>query len=212
MAIQTRTIKGQPLVVGNTLVQDQILLVTTDGKTVRSATGQYVILSNIWDDLLSKTGTWKRRKNHFYWTVDRTEMTDDNGTDSVIKQEVDCPRPQPELFDFDFSESDGDSDWAAYWKAKFRATEASKYNGTNAVYRKEVILPGTKYIKFGNALSQAQDVAVELPDGSMGAEEIVVSETKIDMDDTMNLLSGRVAAEGSGSDLSDISGLMNTLL
>lgn len=195
---------------GNSLVQDQILLVTTDGKTVRSATGQYVILANIWDDLQSSTGTWKRRKNHFYWLVERSETTDDNGSDSIIKQMVDCPKPAPELFGFNFSENPSDSEWTKYWKGKFRETEESPYNGVNATYRKEVILPGTKYIKFGNALSQAQDQAVELEDGGTGAEEIKVKERVIDMDDTMNLLAAR--EDQIRTDLDDLSGLLGSMI
>jgi hypothetical protein len=210
MAIQTRTIKGQPLVVGNSLVQDQILLVTTDGKTVRSATGQYVVLENIWDDLQSTSGTWKRRKNHFYWLVERTETTDDNGSDSVIKQMVDCTKPTPELFDFDFTENPEDSEWTKYWKEKFRETENSPYNSVNATYRKEVILPGTKYIKFGNVLTQGQDEAVELEDGGTGAEEIKVEERIIDMDDTMNLLAAR--EDHIQTDLDDLSGLLGSMI
>ena len=210
MAIQTRTIKGQPLVVGNSLVQDQILLVTTDGKTVRSATGQYVILENIWDDLCSASGTWKRRKNHFYWLVERSETTDDNGSDSTIKQAVDCPKPAPELFDFDFTEKPGDSEWTKYWKEKFRETENSPYNSVNATYRKEVILPGTKYIKFGNVLTQGQDTTVELEEGGTGAEEIKVSERVIDMDDTMNLLAAR--EDHIQTNLDDLNGLLGSMI
>jgi hypothetical protein len=123
---------------------------------------------------------------------------------------VDCPKPAPELFGFDFEEKEGDSDWTKYWKEKFRETENSPYNGINATYRKEVILPGTKYIKFGNALSQAQDQSVELEEGGTGAEEIKVKETIIDMDDTMNLLAAR--EDHIRTNLDDLNGLLGSMI
>jgi hypothetical protein len=212
MAVQTRTIKGQPLVMGDSLVQDQILLVTTDGKTVRQATGMAVLIENIWEDLQNPAGTWKRRKNEFYWIVERTDMMDEGSSDPMIKQHVSAPRPNPELFGFDFQESENDSDWTKYWKEKFRQTEASPYNGVNAVFRKEVILPGTKYIKFGNALTQGQDEAVQDPEtGEWTSEEIKVDEVTVDVDDTMNLLAA-TQQQRIQTDLSDITGLLNNLL
>lgn len=210
MAIQTRTVKGQPSILGKSLVQDQILLVTTDGKTVREASGQEVLIPDIWEDLQNPSGTWKRKKNYFYWEVDVSDTGDDGSSDATVKQMVTCPRPEPELFDYDFESSNGDSDWTAYWKLKFKTTEDSKYNSTNAVYRKEIILPGTKYIKFGSALTQGQDEAVQDPEtGAWTAEEVVVDQATVDMDDTMNLLSQQESS--IGSDLSDINGLLGSL-
>jgi hypothetical protein len=71
-------------------------------------------------------------------------------------------------------------------------------------------LPGTKYIKFGNVLSQAQDQAIELEEGGTGAEEIKVSERVIDMDDTMNLLAAR--EDHIQTNLDDLNGLLGSMI
>lgn len=214
MAIQSRTVKGQPWILGDSLVQDQILLVTTDNRTVREATGVYTVVQNIWEDLLSTTGTWKKVKKSFFWEVEVSDTSDDRGTDAIVKQLFECPKPEPELFGYDFEPKSSDSEWTLYWKGKFKTAESSVYNGTNAVYRKEVILPGTKYIKFGNALTQGQDVKVENESGEWTSEEIKVDQTVVDMHDTMNLLatSGEDTTGKIHTDLSDISGLLSTLL
>lgn len=210
MAIQTRTIKGQPSILGKSLVQDQILLVTTDGKTVRDAMGQEVLIPDIWEDLMDPAGTWKKKKNYFYWEVDVSDTSEDGTSDAVVKQMVTCPKPEPELFNYNYEASGSDSDWTAYWKLKFKTTEETKYNNTNAVYRKEVILPGTKYVKFGNVLTQGQDDAVQDPEtGAWTAEEVVVDQVTVDMDDTMNLLAQQESS--TGTDLSDINGLLGSL-
>lgn len=215
MAIQSRTVKGQPWISGDSLVQDQILLVTTDGREVRQAEGLCVLIENIWDDLTSTTGTWKKKKKQFFWEVEVSDTAGDSGSDATVKVLVECPKPGPELFKFDFEPAEGDSEWTIAWKEKFKTTEASIYNSKNAVYRKEIILPGTKYIKFGNVLTSEQDVAVEDENGNFTSEEIKITETTIDLDDTMNLLSTSSPTDNPGTiktDLSDISGLLSTLI
>ena len=210
MAVQSKTVKGQPYIMNDQLLQDQILLVTSDNKTVRTASGTEVIVDNIWDDLLSTSGKWKRKKNYFYWEVEVSDTLDDRGTDATVQQMIECPRPTPELFNYDFSEDSSDSEWAAFWKSKFLTVYNSPYNGVNAVYKKEVILPGTKYIKFGNILSRKQDEPVTGDDDIPRSEEIVINQATVDMDDTMNLLSSQESS--IGTDLSDINGLLNSLI
>lgn len=213
MPIQQRTIKGQPYLNGKSLMQDQILLVSTDGKRVQYAEGTTALLPDIWADLKSATGTWKRSKNYFYWEIDVSDTSDDAPSGAIVKYRYECPKPGPDLFDYDYTAAAGDSDWVKYWKAKFKATESSPYVSTGAMFKTEVILPGTKYIKFGRALHQGQDESKQNPDGTWSTEEIKIPEATVDVDDAMNLLSaGRAYTGPAGSDLSDLTGLLGGMV
>ena len=211
MPVLQRTIKGQPYLDGSTLRQDQILLITSDGKRVQEASGTITLVPDIWIDLKkSSGGSWKRRKNYFYWEVDVTDTSDDSMS-GTIKVEYECPRPTPEFFGYDYTSNPGDSEWMKYWKTRFQTTAQSPYVGSGAMFRREVILPGTKYIKFGRALHRGQDEAIQDPDGNWTSEEIKVPEAKVDLDDTMNLLSATRPGESAG-DLGDLAGLLGGML
>lgn len=173
--VQTRTIKGQLSIIGNSLAQDQILLYTTDGKTVSQTNGMVTLIQDIWEELKNPAGTCKtNKKGYWYWEFDVT----DTETEKDIKIKFECPRPEPEVFwdetkkDFDFKEGKNDSDWTKYWKTIMRRSEESKYNSTNGLQSKEIIFPGSKYIdQEGNE--------VEIPETTI---------TRSDLGDISNLL------------------------
>ena len=173
--VQTRTIKGQLSIIGNSLAQDQILLYTTDGKTVSQTDGMVTLIQDIWEELKNPAGTCKtNKKGYWYWEFDVT----DTETEKDIKIKFECPRPEPEVFwdetkkDFDFKEGKNDSDWTKYWKTIMRRSEESKYNSTNGLQSKEIIFPGSKYIdQEGNE--------VEIPETTI---------TRSDLGDISNLL------------------------
>lgn len=163
--MDTKIIYGQAFINENSLVQDQILITenTQSENTV-------ILIENIWEDLMSASGKFKKEKNgYFYWEV---EMTDTEDSDKTVKVKVSCPKPEPSRFDYKFEESENDSEWTAYWKEKMRKTESSIYNSTNAIQPKEVTLKGTKYV-------------------DQNGKTIEVKETKISRDnlgDIQNLL------------------------
>ena len=143
MAAQTKTIYGQAYIINNSLVQDQILLVT-DGKVISRSENTVIIIEDIWEDLKDKNGSARKgRPGYWYWEVDMTDIDDPEVTAKVF---IGCPKPGPEVFDNDFAISPDDSEWSSYWKGKMQEVLDSPYNSTNAISPEEVVLPGTKYI------------------------------------------------------------------
>ena len=143
MAAQTKTIYGQAYIINNSLVQDQILLVT-DGKVISRSENTVIIIEDIWEDLKDKNGSARKgRPGYWYWEVDMTDIDDPEVTAKVF---IGCPKPGPEVFDNDFTISPDDSEWSSYWKGKMQEVLDSPYNSTNAISPEEVVLPGTKYI------------------------------------------------------------------
>ena len=146
----SKTIYGQAFILGDSLVQDMILLTETT-----QSENTVVIIENIWDDLKSTSGTAKtNKKGYWYWEV---EMSDTEDTDKKVKVKVSCPKPGPEIFDDDFEDASGDSEWTAYWKAKMRQTRDSLYNSTNGLQQKEVTLPGTKYMNQNGEIVEVEE-------------------------------------------------------
>ena len=154
MATNTKTIYGQSYISGESLVQDQILLIDVNGRVSKSE-NTVIIIENIWEDLKDKNGTAKtKRPGTWYWEVDFTDIED---PDSVVKVNINCPKPGPEVFNNDFTIDSSDSDWSKYWKEKMQAVLDSPYNSTNALTPEEVILPGTKYIdQNGNLITLSE--------------------------------------------------------
>ena len=139
MAKELKTVYGQAFISGKALVQDLISF-TESGQSESTIE----IIPDIWEDLMSTSGTAKTNgKGYWYWEV---EMSDTEDPDKKVKVKISCPKPEPSLFDFKFEEQGGDSDWVKYWKSKMKETQKNLYNSTNGVQSKEVTLPGTKYI------------------------------------------------------------------
>lgn len=157
MAAQTKSIYGQAYIMGESLVQDIIFLVT-DGKTTSRSENTVIVIENIWEDLLSNSGQAKEgRPGYWYWEVDMTDIED---PDTTVKMRINCPKPGPEVFNNDFEIKSGDSNWAKYWKGKIQEVLDSPFNSTNAITPEEVILPGTKYINQNGDLVTLEDVKV----------------------------------------------------
>lgn len=138
----SKTINGFPVISGNSLIQDQILLIDVKG-VVRQTQANIVLIEDIWEDLkagTTKVEQHKTRKNYWYWEFEITDLED---TDKTKKVQVECPIPGPEVFDLDFSESASDSPWAAYWKSVMLANEDSPYYNENAMVSRKVIKAGT---------------------------------------------------------------------
>lgn len=169
MANTTKTIKGQAAIISDALVQDQILLYTLDGKTIKSTQGMVTLIPNIWDDLKSKTGEVKTNgRGYWYWEV---SITDTSGERSDITVFFECPAPEVEMFltedgkNYDFTEKEADSDWTKYWKKRMKLATDSLFNSENAVINKEAVLKGANYVDQTGSTVVLPDMEVTKSDG-----------------------------------------------
>ena len=87
-----KTIKGQAWIMGDKLLQDQILLLPGG----ISSNNTIALIEDIWKDLTSDNGTFKYNgKNYFYWIYKMTDPEDDSNEIEVM---LECPRPKDGLF------------------------------------------------------------------------------------------------------------------
>ena len=137
--MESKTIKGQAWIQGNSLVQDQILI-TTGGQTSENV---IVLIENIWDDLKSDSGTYKTNdKGYFYWEY---EMTDSEDDDVTVTVKIECPKPKEGLFTEPYDPDSYNGKYAKYWVEKFK-TAAENYEYKAAIQKKEIVFPGTEYV------------------------------------------------------------------
>lgn len=141
----TKTIKGQAWIAGDSLVQDQIL-VLPNGITSNNTVA---LIDNIWDDLTSKNGTYKwNGKSYFYWTY---KMTDSENDDSEIEVMIECPRPKEELFGegpYDNLEVEGD--YMKYWLNQYKTSWENQVKSMT-IQPEEIVLHESEYIdSMGN--------------------------------------------------------------
>jgi hypothetical protein len=172
---ETKIIKCQAWVSGNSLVQDQILI-TSDGK---SSENTVVLIQNIWNDLttLDNSHEYKtNKKGYFYWEVDMTSMEDD---DITVKVNIECPKPDVNIDPFrnpepsdQWTPSEISENYAKYWITKLDKIMKDAEN-EYAIQRKEVVFGGVTYQD-----QQGNDVV--LPDYTF---------TNSDLGDITNLLS-----------------------
>lgn len=167
--MESKTIKGQAWIEGNSLVQEQILFIP--GKSI-TATNVVVLINDIWADLMSSAGKYKVSPNnsrYFYWEYKQTDTADD---DNEITVRIECPKPKEDLFNEPYNPDDYESEWAKYWVGKMKEA-VSNYETRAAIQKKEIIFPGTEYVDPGTG------------------ELVKVSETRVkntDVSDITNLL------------------------
>ena len=160
---ESRIIKAQPYLLGNTLYQDQIL-VTTTGTTQNTI----ALIEDIWTDLITGPSTAKTNgKGYFYWEVQMTDIEDDT-VQQTIKFE--CPRPYEEVFE-DLENSD--TEYGKYWADKMK-TAIENYEYKIAIQKKEIVFEGSNYVDYNTG------------------DVVEVEKTKVtnnDLADVQNLLS-----------------------
>jgi hypothetical protein len=140
MSNYSATIKGQVWIYNNTsLVQDQVLMM--EGANSASV---ITLIENIWEDLLSPVGQWKRANNnpkYFYWEFNQTDVIDAEPVDGKypeVKVKIECPRPAPGFIASLFKTPEGnlippkdwdidtlESDWAKYWAKVEKDTDTN---------------------------------------------------------------------------------------
>lgn len=136
---KSKIIKGQAYIIGDALVQEQILLTTGSAST----SNVVELIKNIWDDLKTE-GTYKsnKKKNYFYWEY---KMTDTENEDSEVTIKFECPQPKEGLFEEPYDPETVEGDYAKYWVKKLKeSTENYEYKA--AIQKKEIVFPGTRYV------------------------------------------------------------------
>lgn len=155
--MESKTIKGQAMIIGDSLVQDQILILQNGVVSENSI----VLIKNIWDDLTSESGTFKsnQKKTFFYWEY---KMTDPNNDDNEITVMIECPRPKDGMYEAPF-DKEGKSDWEKFWLAKFKEV-AERYEDVYAIQKKQVIFPETKFINSKGEVVEEKELRVDRGD------------------------------------------------
>lgn len=157
--MDSKVIKGQAYIVGDSLVQDQTLFLASGAVSEN----QIVLISNIWDDLKSDKGTYKYndKKTYFYWEYKQTDPTND---DLEITVKIECPSPKEGLFDPPYTQYKPVGEWENYWIPRLTKI-AERYEHEYALQKKEITFPESRYINPNTG------------------EEVVVPETKVDNSD-----------------------------
>lgn len=154
---ETKTIKGDVWIQGNSLVQEQILVVA--GKD--SYSNVVTLIEDIWQDLLSDSGTFKSNgKNYFYWEY---YMTDTENDDTEVKINYECPRPKEGLFEKPYDPDEYDSEYAKYWVGKLKTAEEN-YENCAAIQKKEIVFPGTRYIDQNGEFIEVKETKISNTD------------------------------------------------
>lgn len=149
--MESKTIKGQAWIQGDSLVQQQILLLS-NGSVCENVVS---LIDNIWDNLLGNDDSYPIKTNgkgYFYWEYTMNDTVDDS-IETTINFE--CPRPKEGLFEEPYDLTTGKTDWAKYWLTKLKTTvENSKaYN----IQKTEYTLPGTQRMNFTTGLPEELD-------------------------------------------------------
>lgn len=159
----THTIYGQAWISGNSLVQD-IITLTLNGTSATSTESTETVVEDIWEDLTTLTDTHEYKTNgkgYFYWEVEMTSLEDDNET---VKVNIECPKPNVDINPF-WKTTEIDDSWAAeeiannyakYWLVKLDKIMKDAEN-EYAIQRKEVIFPGSTYLKQDGTSTTVED-------------------------------------------------------
>lgn len=145
-----KVIKGQAWIDGNSLVQEQIMLIP--GRP--AITNIVSLVPDIWEDLSSGSGTYKSNgKNYFFWEF---QQTDSEVEDSEVTVKFECPRPKPGLFKEPYDPDSVDGEYAKYWVERMK-TASENYEKASAIQRKEIILKGTEYLDSEGNIVKIED-------------------------------------------------------
>lgn len=150
-----KTIRCQAWINGDTLVQDCILV--TPGAVSDQQTD--VLVSNIWDDLLSENGKYKTNgRGYFYWEY---KMTDHDNDDVEVTVFHECPKPKEDLFTGDRAShlSNPQGEYAKYWVGKIK-TAQENYEKSMSIQKKDITLKGTTYLKQNGESIELKDMKV----------------------------------------------------
>ena len=142
---ETKLIKGQAWIQGDSLVQEQLLLIPGCPVSENIVS----LIDNIWDNLTADAGSsvygYKTNgKKYFYWEVKMTDSSDDNVEVTV---RIECPKPKEGLFTSPYDPDKVTGEYAKYWVKKFQ--EAEKNNEESfAIQKKVVTFPTSNLVDY----------------------------------------------------------------
>lgn len=151
---ESKTIKGNAWINKDTLYQEQILVIP--GKDC--ITNVVVLIENIWDDLLSDSGTYKTNgKGYFYWEY---EMTDTENDDIDVTIKLECPRPKEGILKEPYNPDSETGKYAKYWAGKYK-TAQENYEDKAAIQRKEITFQGSNYVNQNGEIVEVEEQKVK---------------------------------------------------
>lgn len=180
MSAEQIVIKGQAWIQDDKVYQENTIMTSTD-----SWNKTEVIVEDIWEDLLSAAGTYKKAdgRAYYYWEYKQAVVggyLNFNGQPEEVTVRLECPKPKPGLFDQYFKDGSkfkspkdwGDdetidntltSDWARYWAKQLRDADLA-YFKTGTIQKKSVTFVTKETISYdldGNAGEVISETTVE---------------------------------------------------
>lgn len=151
-----KTIKGAAWIQGDSLIQEQLLVVP--GKDV--ITNTVVLVKDIWKDLTTE-GTYKvANGKYFYWEYKATSHEDD---DVELTLKFECPKPKEGLFKEPYDPEQVEGGYAKYWVAKLKEAQEN-YEYKAAIQKKEIVFPGTGYVGQDGNYVKVDEIRVKNDD------------------------------------------------
>lgn len=134
-----KIIKGNAWIQGNSLVQEQLIVLPK--KDI--ITNVITLIEDIWADLTTE-GTYKynKSKRYFYWEYKATSREDD---DVEITVNFECPRPKEGLFSEPYDPESVEGEYAKYWVGKLKEAQEN-FEYKSAIQKKEIVFPGTGFV------------------------------------------------------------------
>ena len=157
---ETKLIKGQAWIQGNSLVQEQLLIIP--GSTA-IAENVVILIEDIWDNLTKEAGNSEygyktNGKKYFYWEIKQTSI-DDDSIEVTVK--IECPAPKEGLFEEPYDTSKVEGAYAKYWIEKFRIADENN-KSSFAIQRKSVTFPGSTFVNYQTGeIYKTEDIKVE---------------------------------------------------
>lgn len=141
--MESKTIYGQAWISGDSLLQEQYLVIP--GK--ETYPNIVALIPNIWNNLRNPAEVDYPVKNngkgYFYWEYKMSDTT--TGGDTEVTVKIECPQPKPGLFNPPYTINENASDWEKYWLEKLN-TALENAKKSNVIQRGSVTFPGTSYV------------------------------------------------------------------
>lgn len=154
---ESKTLKGQAWIQGDSLVQEQILLVPGKISTINIVS----LIPNIWEDLTSDSGEYKTNgKGYFYWEYKMTDTTND---DVEVTIKFECPKPKYGIFKEPYDPEQVSGEYSKFWVNKLKIA-SENYEYKSAIQKKEIVFPGTGYVDQNGEYIKVEELRVNNSD------------------------------------------------
>lgn len=154
MMSDEKIIKGNVWIQGNSLVQEQLLILPKKDIITNVVT----LIEDIWKDLTTE-GTYKynQKKTYFYWEYQETSHEDDM---VEITSKFECPRPKEGLFKEPYDPESVTGEYAKHWVGILKNAQEN-YENKIAIQKKEVTFKGSSYVGLDGNVVKVNDIQVK---------------------------------------------------